>query len=97
MLFTLVVIYYRLRVTFFNTDVLGLAVNDTITFGECFYFLDKSLIVKSYFDNISVSSALCSKLSTRTNHLIWPFLIQVRGMSKKAAGETMAKGLADVV
>ena len=38
MLFTLVVIYYRLRVTFFNTDVLGLAVNDTITFGECFYF-----------------------------------------------------------
>ena len=44
-----------------------------------------------------MSSALCSKLSTRTNHLILPFLIQVRGMSKRAAGETMAKGFADVV
>ena len=96
MLFTLAVIYYRLRVSFFNTEALGLAINDTITFGECFSFIDKSLIVASNFDNISVSSALSSKLSSRTNHLILPFLIQARGMSTKAAGETMARSFWDL-
>ena len=89
-LFAIGVIYIRLRMSFFNADALGLAVNQTITFEQSLYFLDKSLTVDST-KFISLSSPLCSKLSSRTNHLILPFLIQTRGMGTKAALEVTAK------
>ena len=96
-LFTLMGVYFRLRVSFFNADCLGLAVNHPITFGESFAFLDRSLSIESNCAHISLSSVvLCSKLSTRTNNMVVPFLIQTRGMATKVAKEVFLKAFADV-
>ena len=97
-LFAIGVIYIRLRMSFFNADALGLAVNQTITFEQSLYFLGKSLTVdSSHAKSISLSSTLCSKLSSRTNHLILPFLIQTRGMVTKAAAEATARTVKEMV
>ena len=97
-LFAIGVIYIRLRMSFFNADALGLAVNQTITFEQSLYFLGKSLTVdSSHAKSISLSSTLCSKLSSRTNHLILPFLIQTRGMVTKAAEEATARTVKEMV
>ena len=97
-LFAIGVIYIRLRMSFFNADALGLAVNQTITFEQSLYFLGKSLTVdSSNAKSISLSSPLCSKLSSRTNHLILPFLIQTRGMVTKAAEEATARTVKEMV
>ena len=97
-LFAIGVIYIRLRMSFFNADALGLAVNQTITFEQSLYFLEKSLTVdSSNAKSISLSSPLCSKLSSRTNHLILPFLIQTRGMVTKAAAEATARTVKEMV
>ena len=97
-LFAIGVIYIRLRMSFFNADALGLAVNQTITFEQSLYFLGKSLTVdSSNAKSISLSSPLCSKLSSRTNHLILPFLIQTRGMVTKAAAEATARTVKEMV
>ena len=97
-LFTIGVIYIRVRMSFFNADALGLAVNQTLTFEQALSFLDKSLpLDSSNAKSISLSSPLCSKLSSRTNHLILPFLIQKRGMVTKAAAEATARTVKEVV
>ena len=97
-LFTIGFIYIRLRMSFFNADALGLAVNQTITFEQAISFLDKSLTLdSSSAKSISLSSPLCSKLSSRTNHLILPFLIQTRGMVTKAAAEATAKTVKEML
>ena len=97
-LFTIGFIYIRLRVSFFNADALGLAINQTITFEESLYFLGQSFTVdSSHAKSTSLSSPLCSKLSTRTNHLILPFLIQTKGMVTKAAAEAAARTVQAVV
>lgn len=78
-LFTIGFIYYRVRISCFNADVLCLPFNQTITLGQAFSFLDKALALNSsHAKLISVSSRttpLCNKLSNRTNDLIVPFLI----------------------
>ena len=95
-LLTLVVVYYRLRVSFFNASILDLPVNQIITLKESFCLLDKSVILHGNLNPL-LSSSFCSKLSKHTNHLSVPFLIQTRGMATKAAAETMTKGLSEVV
>ena len=95
-LLTLVVVYYRLRVSFFNASILDLPVNQIITLEESFSLLDKSVILHGNLNPL-LSSSFCTKLSKHTNHLSVPFLIQTRGMATKAAAETMTKGLSEVV
>ena len=95
-LLTLVVVYYRLRISFFNASILDLPVNQIITLEESFSLLDKSVILHGNFNPL-LSSSFSSKLSKHTNHLSVPFLIQTRGMATKAAAETMTKGLSEVV
>ena len=92
-------IYIRLRVSFFNADALSIAINQTVTFEESISFLEKSLILDNSAQPkfISLSSPLCSKLSSRTNHLVLPFLIQTRGMSSKAAAGATRKALTEVL
>ena len=45
-LLTLVVVYSRLRISFFNASILDLPVNQSITLDKSFYLLDKSVIVQ---------------------------------------------------
>ena len=97
-LFTIGAIYIRLRISFLNADALGLAVNQTTTFEQAISLLDKSLTLdSSSAQSISLSSPLCSKLSSRTNRLILPFLIQTRGMVTKAAAEATAKTVKEML
>ena len=97
-LFTIGFIYIRLRMSFFNADALGLAVDQTITFEQSLSFFDKSLTFdSSSAKSISLSSPLCSKLSSRTNHLVLPFLIQTRGMVTKSAAEATAKTVKEML
>ena len=97
-LFTIGFIYIRLRISFFNADALGIAVNQTLTFEQAISFLDKSLTLESNSaKSISLSSPLCSKLSSRTNRLVLPFLIQTRGMVTKVAAEATAKTVKEML
>ena len=95
-LLTLVVVYYRLRVSFFNVSILDLPVNQSITLENSFSLLDKSVMLQGN-SNFLFSSAFSSKLSRHTNNLNVPFLIQTRGMAARAAAETMTKALSEVV
>ena len=96
--FTIGLIYYRLRASFFNADSLGIQVNQVITFGQSFSFLERSLRLDgSCAKSVSLRGPFSSKLSSRTNDLIMPFLIQTRGVSTKAVAEVAAQAANQVV
>lgn len=85
-------IYIRLRSAFFNPDALGVVLNQTVTVGQSFTFLDKSLIdISAQPKFISFKSPFCNKLSTRTNNLVVPFLTQTKGMTVAAASKTITR------
>lgn len=81
-LFTVGIIYTRLRMSYFNPNDLGLKAYQIITFEQAFPLLDRALANDiSHSVNNKKDAFLFSKLSKRTNHFVLPFLIQKRGLA----------------
>jgi hypothetical protein len=97
-LFTLLIVYTKLRLSFFNRErfesILGidLPVSEIPTLEQCFILLDNSLLNETGL--ICSNGTLCafqSTLSRKTNKLPLPFMINTRHMSGKAAAEGFVK------